>query len=141
MGHTLRASFHHAGVVATIFGCLLALSCGGPKPGHYTKPVYDGTMLVENLSNRSVDFEVEDDMQNVRVWGWFTATGGSGNDIIVKVVNPKGADVYNSGKVQSDSFDLTVVSDGSYRVVWDNTFSMLSEKTVTSRVDFEYDIE
>lgn len=114
------------------------LACS-KEQGHFVKNIVDDTFEVENLECRYFKFEVDHDMSSVWLFGDFTAEGGSGDDIIVRVNGPKG-DVYGTGQVHTDSFDLNLTEPGKYQVIYSNTFSMISHKTVTSRVDMEYDI-
>jgi hypothetical protein len=109
------------------------------KHGHYVDNIVEGDFEVENLEYRHFDFEVEDDMSNIWLFGYFTAEGGSGDDIEVRISGPKG-DIYSSGQVHTDSFDLNLTEPGDYKVIYSNAFSLISHKMVTSCVDMEYDI-
>jgi hypothetical protein len=85
----------------------------------------------------------------VQLQGSFTASGGSGNDVEVYVLpetdfvnwqNRHGAKTYyNSGKVTVGNLNLTLPSDaGSYYLVFDNRFSLLSQKSVRLNATFTY---
>jgi len=80
-----------------------------------------------------------------RISGSFRARGGSGNDIIVLILDadayenwinghasPSGC-YYNSGKVTVGRFDVNV-PPGFYRVVYSNAFSSVSNKVVETQV-------
>jgi len=72
--------------------------------------------------------------------GYFIASGGSGNDIYVTLFTDigyinfvnghAGASYYSSGKKTTDRFTVTV-PPGTYYLVLDNGFSIVSNKVVT----------
>ncbi|MCL7384376.1 MAG: zinc-ribbon domain-containing protein [Thaumarchaeota archaeon] len=80
-------------------------------------------------------FDVETTLE-----GYFIASGGSGNDIVVTLFTDigytnfvnghAGAYYYSSGKVTTDRFTVTV-PPGTYYLVLDNGFSLVSNKVVT----------
>jgi len=86
---------------------------------------------------------------NVRVQGHFSATGGSGNDIEVYLVDedqftnwknghetPK---FYSSGKVTVGDVNVTLPDDAAtYYLVFDNRFSWLSPKAVQENLVMTY---
>jgi len=82
--------------------------------------------------------------------GTFTASGGSGNDIRVLVMTEtdyvnwsNGHAVYpeyNSGQVTTGSFDVSL-NTGTHYLVYDNTFSSVSDKGVTTTVHLKYDTQ
>ena len=82
------------------------------------------------------------------VTGSFTASGGSGNDIEVLILNDISyrnwmngdmvADLYHSGKVTIDTFNVPITVSGTYHLVYSNEFSIISTKTVTTTVDLKW---
>jgi hypothetical protein len=85
----------------------------------------------------------------VQLQGNFTASGGSGNDVEVYVLpetdfvnwqNRHAAKTYyNSGKVTVGNLNLTLPPDaGSYYLVFDNRFSLLSQKSVRLNATLTY---
>lgn len=80
-----------------------------------------------------------------RISGSFRARGGSGNDIVVLIldadayenwINGHGSSsgcYYNSGKVTVGRFDVNV-PPGFYRIVYSNGFSSVSNKVVETQV-------
>jgi hypothetical protein len=76
--------------------------------------------------------------------GNFSASGGTGNDIKVYVMDAsnyttwtsggQASALYNSGQVHDGSFNVAVESGRNY-VIYDNTFSLISDKQVTTKVD------
>lgn len=86
---------------------------------------------------------------NVTMKGHFTASGGSGSDIQVVVVNEDEyvnwqnghptKTFYNSGKVTQDSISITLPSDAAtYYIVFSNKFSLLTPKAVQASVDLNF---
>ncbi len=61
----------------------------------------------------------------------FSVSGGTGNDIAVTLLAPNGLVIFDTGKVQSTGQFKLRLSAGIYRLVFDNTFSMLSPKSVS----------
>ncbi len=82
------------------------------------------------------------------VSGSSTASGGSGNDIEVLILNDisyrnwingdMGADLYHSGKVTIDTFNVPITALETYHLVYSNEFSIISTKTVTTTVDLKW---
>jgi len=81
------------------------------------------------------------------VVGKFRAQGGSRNDIKVYILNQDGFEnyrngnntptFYNSGQVTVGTV-YSVLLTGSYYLVFDNSFSLLSNKAVTATVELKY---
>jgi hypothetical protein len=89
-------------------------------------------------------------MQNVTLVGHFTANGGLGNDIRVVVLteddflnwqNGHGArSYYDSKKTTAGSFNVRLPSaPATYRIVFDNSFSLLSNKTIDVEAKLQYE--
>jgi zinc-ribbon domain len=85
--------------------------------------------------------EVPDGATSVHLEGNFTASGGTGNDVEVYVLpendfvnwqnRHQAKTYYNSGKVTVGNFSVNLPSDaGTYYLVLDNRFSLLSKKEV-----------
>jgi hypothetical protein len=81
----------------------------------------------------------------VKVGGNFEASGGSGNDIRVLVMtkrdflnwenNIHANFLYDSGQQTSTKLDVSLDSgEKEYVIVFDNTFSLLSDKVVTANI-------
>ena len=63
--------------------------------------------------------------------GSISISGGSGNDVNFWVTNPQGASILNYGKVSGGtSFEFTAQSSGAYTLHFDNSFSIISSKSV-----------
>jgi hypothetical protein len=105
-------------------------------------PIVSGTFVVEPGHYNWNKFDVPED--GARVQGRFRAQGGSGNDIIVLILDEDGFEnwrnghtvnaYYNSGKVTVGTVNTTL-SGGSYYVIFSNSFSSVSNKAVTSNID------
>lgn len=78
-------------------------------------------------------------MSNIIISGTFSATGGSGNDIISKLKSGEDELLYNSGRVHQDSFSSNVYRSGYYFLYFDNSFSWLTDKSVTYSITCSYD--
>jgi zinc-ribbon domain len=86
---------------------------------------------------------------SVRLQGNFSAIGGSGNDIEAYILpendfvnwqnRHEAKTFYNSGKVTVSNVAVNLPSDsGTYYFVFDNRFSLLSEKSVRVRASLTY---
>jgi hypothetical protein len=66
-----------------------------------------------------------------RLTGTFTISGGSGNDVNFSVKDPTGNTVLTGGRVSRNwQFDFVCASTGSYQLLFDNSFSLVSNKAV-----------
>lgn len=92
-------------------------------------------------------FDITPGMQPTRVEGHFVANGGSGNDILIYIVDEVGlANVrnghrtklyYNSRQVTAGEINIEL-SAGKYYLVMDNTFSLFSNKVVRNDIELVY---
>jgi predicted nucleic acid-binding Zn ribbon protein len=88
------------------------------------------------------------DAQNIFIDGHFTASGGFGNDIEVFVSSEDGfvnfqnghgtPTYYNSGKVTTGNIGARLPSGGTYYLVWNNRFSILTPKAVQATATLHY---
>jgi hypothetical protein len=85
----------------------------------------------------------------VRVQGHYTATGGTGNDIEVYLLNQDQftnwqnghptPTFYNGGRVTVGDIDATLPNEeGTYYLVFNNKFSMLTPKAVQETITMTY---
>jgi hypothetical protein len=82
-----------------------------------------------------------------RIVGRFRAEGGSGNDIVCLILDQDGFEnlrnhhavrpYYNSGRVTVANI-YAELGEGSYVLVFDNTFSAITPKAVTARVEMQW---
>ncbi len=95
-------------------------------------------------------FKVLPEMQKTRVVGKFEASGGSGNDVRVVLLTPAQfvkwrnrepsvATVYDSGRVRASTVDVALPEPGTYHLVFDNTFSVMSAKNVSADIRMTYE--
>ncbi len=98
---------------------------------------------------QSVPFTIDADrMQGARVVGRFEAAGGRGNDVEVFITDADGlvnlqnghpADVlYQSGKVTTGEIAVSVPKAGSYFLVFNNRFSVFSDKFISGPIELRY---
>jgi competence protein ComGC len=120
-------------------------------PGVQTKSVniVNGLITVNANSYEDYQFTLPSSATNVHVSGSFTASGGSGSDIIVYIMDSteftnwstghQVSTYYNSGQLTTSSFDVALPNGaGTYYVVYDNTYSLLSQKNVNTQVNLNY---
>jgi uncharacterized integral membrane protein len=73
-----------------------------------------------------------------KITGSFSVEGGN-NDINFKVTDPVGNNIIDLGRVDGgSSFEFTANRDGNYTVIFDNSFSISTSKTVTMSYDVGY---
>jgi len=65
------------------------------------------------------------------VSGSITVSGGSGNDINFYVTNPKGDIILRYDRTTDVDFSFTATISGTYIMHFDNSFSIISSKTIT----------
>jgi hypothetical protein len=120
-----------------------------PQPKLQTQSIGNAAFTAKNGGSHYYKLIVPAGAYGVSLKGHFTATGGSGNDIQVMVVNEDeyvnsqnghGAkNFYHSGQVTQGSIDLALPSDAAtYYVVFDNGFSFLSPKAVQANLELSY---
>jgi hypothetical protein len=110
-------------------------------PVLHTIDIGKGALAVAAMHYSYYSLAVPAGARNVRVQGRFTATGGAGNDIFVFLLNEDGFTnwknrhqvpaYYSSGKVTVGDVNAVLPNDaGTYYLVFDNRFSMLTAKAV-----------
>ena len=114
-----------------------------------TTNIVTGTIVVPAGGSRDLTFYVDGlEQLNIRLVGWFHASGGSGNDIEVFVANDadyqtwnqgrRVTPLYNSGRTTLGDLNVKVPSaSGRYHLVFNNIFSS-SLKSVQAQIDMEY---
>lgn len=91
------------------------------------------TVQVSPLSEQMLTFNLE---TGQKFTGSLAISGG-GEDITFRVVDPLGATIVNLGRVSHGAaFEFTAQESGAYILHFDNSFSLLTSKTV----DLTYDI-
>lgn len=133
-------------LAATVAGCVEGRSLSGHD---YDYSIVDASITIRARTHQPYDVFVPDAATKVLIRGSFKASGGSGNDIIVMILNGpnyhKWRDgenfeaYYNSGKVTEREL-RTALPDGAgaYHLIFDNGFSTFSDKTVHTAVNLQY---
>jgi hypothetical protein len=139
------------GAVSLLAAALSLVACHhAPQPTPHSDLIANTTFNVSAGSWRYYTIDVTYVMLSPHLAGTFTASGGSGNDIRVFVMTDtdyvnwsNGHAVYpeySSGQLTTGSFDV-YLSTGSYYLVYDNSFSSVSDKNVTTTVRLNYDTQ
>lgn len=118
-----------------------------PQKQTYSENVINGTITV-TPGHVAYPVIITPEMSNPRLAGSFTASGGSGNDICVYVMDETnyinwknghgGSCYYKSGQLTTSSFNVRIPI-GKFYIVYDNSFSTFSNKNVSTRVDLQYE--
>lgn len=136
-------------IIAVVVAVSLMNSNGGSIiPTTHTTNVVNGLVTVNAGSYEDYTFTVPSGASNIQVTGSFTASGGSGNDIKVYIfdqsdfVNWENGHTantyYQSGQTTTGTISATLPSSGTYVLVYDNTFSIISQKNVNTEVNLSY---
>ena len=136
------------GIIAVVLVIAISTSfsgCNTPQSSNLINEI----IVVAAGDYYDIPFSVDtSEMQNVRVVGYFAASGGTGNDIEVAILDDmtftnwinghQGTSLYNSGKIMAVEIDVSITTSGKYHLVFSNTFSIVSSKTVSSRIDLNW---
>jgi hypothetical protein len=135
---------------------LLSASCtGAPSvsteisssvPAPDTRNLINGVITIGAGEYYDIKFEVDTGtMRGTGVTGAFKASGGSGNDIEVSILNDavfgkwitghNEPTLYYSGKSTSSNISVAISNSGNYHLIFDNSFSLISSKEVNAKVD------
>jgi len=111
--------------VLTILSLVLPLALANASQVQTTQvPALNSETLTINLSSGD------------KFTGSISISGGSGNDIDFSVTDPQGTTILDLGRVsQGRSFEFTAQQSGAYTFHLDNSFSILSSKTVSLSYD------
>ena len=107
--------------VPLIFVILLVAIIGYAKAGTetFTVPAWQEVVRTVGLS------------EGDKVSGSITVSGGGGNDIDFYVTDPNGHTILRYDRATQTSFSFTASTVGTYTMHFDNSFSILSSKSVT----------
>lgn len=115
---------------------------------HEAQRLVTGSNTVQALHIYGLRFTVAPEMKNAMVTGSFRAAGGMGNDLKALITNEAGylnyannhnvKAFYQSGKVTADNLNVRL-DPGTYVLIFDNSFSLFSEKTYEANIQLEYD--
>lgn len=117
-------------------------------PSPHTQLIANGAITIRAASYSYYKFFVPSGATNAVVNGRFTATGGIGNDIEVYVLTEDGfvnfsnghqtPTYYNSGKATQDSIRAVLPGSGTYYLVFNNNFSLITPKAVQLEAILQY---
>jgi len=107
--------------ISPVFVILLVLMIGYAKAGTETLTVPAWQEVVRTVGLSEGD----------KVSGSITVYGGGGNDVDFYVTHPNGGTILRYDKATQTSFSFTATTTGTYTMHFDNSFSILSSKSVT----------
>jgi hypothetical protein len=126
----LRHRLYHGVLVGIACCAQLAFAQGDDAQ---RQVIFTGPVQVLAGKRYQISFSTKSNFTNARIAGNVQAQGGSGNDIRVLVV--KGSSlVYDSGQRRSVVMSVDFSEPGQYVLVFDNTFSVMSPKTITGTI-------
>ncbi len=131
MGRLGKAILTSLLLVVICSGATACIGTPSPVTNHQTFTVGPGQANAVLVSVNAGD----------RLTGSFSISGGSGNDIGFSTKDPLGNITYQAGRVSTQwQFDLVCASTGSYQLVFDNGFSIVSNKAIdlTTTVVFRF---
>ncbi len=110
--------------------------------------IVNGLITVPAGSYEYYQFAPPASSTGISVSGSFTASGGSGNDIVVLVMDEtnfvnwrnghQASAYYNSGQLTTGTISASLPTSGTYYLVYSNTFSVFSSKNVQTTADLSY---
>jgi hypothetical protein len=117
-------------------------------PQEHRANIVNGVIGVNAQSYQAYPTYAPAGSTNIRVTGSFVASGGTGNDIKVWIVDEQGLtnfknghqpnSYYSSGEKTTENIN-TMIPDGTQLyLIYDNTYSFFSSKQVNTRVDLVY---
>lgn len=120
-----------------------------PQPQLHKVTIGSGAITVNAGGYLYFTLSVPAGATNVRIEGRFSATGGSGNDIEVFVITDDGftnwknghstPTYYNSGKVTVGEVNAVLPDGaGTYYLVFNNNFSLVTPKAVQESLSLTY---
>jgi hypothetical protein len=130
----------------------IAASAGGvieaPRPQPRFINLTNGAATVNAGSYLWYTFVVPPGANSVAVNGHFSATGGAGNDVECYILDEDGfanfknghptGTYYSSGKVTQAKIGTTNLAPGTYYLVFDNRFSLITPKAVQTQATVTY---
>ena len=114
----------------------------------FEQPLTNGAASVNAASYLWYTFTIPARASSVAINGHFTATGGTGNDIECYILDEDGfanfknghpaKTYYNSGKVTQAKIEAGNLPAGTYYLILDNRFSLLTPKAVQIQATLSY---
>jgi hypothetical protein len=110
--------------------------------------IVNGLITVQAGGYNYYPFTLAAGSTGISVSGSFTASGGSGNDIEVFVMDEsnfinwrnghQASSYFSSGQLTTGTISASLPSTGAYDLVYSNTFSTFSSKNVQTTVNLDY---
>jgi len=118
-------------------------------PKLYTATV-DAAFTLPQLHDKAYKFTVPVGARSAMIHGHFSATGGARNDVEVWVMSDDGyvnwqnghstTPIYNSGRVTQATLNVPLpFGPGTYYLVFNNRFSLISPKAVEDNLALQYE--
>jgi hypothetical protein len=117
-------------------------------PREHRENIVNGQITVDARSFQAYPLTAPGSANNVRVEGSFTASGGSGNDIQVMILDDQAfinwknghevSAMYASGKQTTGNIDANIPSGQTVYLIYNNVFSTFSDKQVNTFVNLVY---
>lgn len=127
-----------------IFGVLSPLS----STTTHSYNIVNGLITVQPSQYNYYVLTIPTSASSIVVSGSFTASGGSGNDIDVLLMDQTNyvnwsnshafTAYYDSGQTTTGTFSANLPSGGTYYLVYSNTFSTVSSKNVQTTANLSY---
>lgn len=108
-------------VVGLVIGVLLGLTIRIVRAEQETFTVPPGRDITRSLQLNNED----------KVSGSISVVGGAGNDVNFFVTDPNGNTILRCDRATQTSFSFTASISGTYILHFDNSFSIISSKSVT----------
>ena len=116
----------------------------------HEEKLFSGSIAINAHSMHFINFTVHPQMKNVHMSGHFQAYGGRRNDVQVIICSNddfinfrnghQAQSFYNSNKITVGDIDVSIPPiAGDYVLAFNNTFSIVSGKTVNGEVSLSYD--
>jgi hypothetical protein len=135
------------GIICIII-LLVAFWAAWNRPTRYISNLVNGLLTINAGSYEYYSFTIPSGASDIQVSGSFTASGGSGNDIRIYILDSTSftnwknghsvSTYYNSGQMTTGTISATLPSSGTYYLVYDNTFSLFSQKNVNTWATLSY---
>jgi hypothetical protein len=135
------------GIAAISFYYFAASSTSTLRVPHSAN-IVNGLITVQAGKYNYYWFTLPAGSTSTSVTGSFTASGGSGNDVEVFVMDQtnfvnwqnghQASAYYDSGQLTTGTISATLPSSGTYDLVYSNTFSTFSSKNVQTTVNLFY---
>lgn len=119
-----------------------------PVPFPHTVQLGPPAMALSAGEYKYIEFTIQPGWTNAMVEGRFQAEGGSGNDVVILILDQDGftnwqnhhavPTFYNSGQVTVGDIHAGPLAPGTYYLIFSNTFSFFANKAITADVKLKY---